>query len=165
MKYLAGFYTLIAILTFFLIPQNVFADSSSSTIISSSQSTVCCNGKCTTSDNPNVKVVSHNGSCQILYGSDTSGDSVTAEPTESATNNVTLTPEPTETQAVITSPQPSASPSPTLSPNPTIAQVRKDFNNQVKKEANILKEHMKDQEAALSSLFQTFENFCKGFFR
>lgn len=181
MKYLAGFLTLIVAIFSFLLPQIAHADSSStvistvtsqssSTSNSSSQSTVDCNGKSVTSDNPNVNVQDHNGNCQVTFGDNAQVSSITAtpEPTEENTNDVTSTPAPTDfpTLAPVL---PTASPEATITPDPTIMQMRKDINNQVEKQVQKLKEHLKNQDQAISAFFQsginTLQNLFQGFFR
>jgi len=166
MKYLAGFLTLIVAITFFLLPQIARADSSS---------TVCCNGKCTTSDSSNVNVQDNNGNCHIQFGNNTQtvsptviAPTVTPEPTEENTNGVTLTPVPTATPTPVLV-FPTASPEATITPDPTIMQMRKDINNQVEKQVQTLKEHLKNQDHELSVFFHssmdTLQSFLKGLFK
>ena len=154
MKYLAGFLTLIVAINFSLPPQAAFAASTSK---------VCCNGQCTTSDSSSVSVQDNNGDCQIKFGDDVQATSVpaTPEPTEENMNGVTSTPAPTD-KPTLAPVFPTASPEATITPDPTIMQMRKDINHQVEKQVQLLKEHLKNQNDALSAFFGTVQNFLQG---
>jgi hypothetical protein len=187
MKRLAGIYTLIAIVTVFIFPQVSLADSSSNVDISNNgtnshtqvnvqtntggnticqngnctttsggngTATVCINGNCQTSDSGNINVQSQGGNDQVNVTSNSSGATVT------------VTPEPTQ---VSPSPLPSVSTEPSLTPNPTVTVMRNDLNRHVKKEIDQIKEHVKDQNVAISSFIQTevhdLQSFLTGFFK
>src|ERR1700690_1071445 len=136
MKYLGSIYTLIAILTFFLLPQSALADSSTSVNISnngdSSQNnvnvqnstggnTICQNGNCTTTGgNTGQSTVCINGNCTTSSGdidmqSNDGNDQVNISNNTSG-NSITVPPTPTATATPV--PSPSVSPSPTVSVSP-----------------------------------------------
>ena len=82
------------------------------------------------------------------------------------------TPTATPTPTVITpsvSVEPTTTLHPTITPDPTIMQMRKDIDNQVEKQVQTFKEHLKHQDQALSVFFHSgvdaLQNFLQGFFR
>ncbi|HVA96639.1 MAG TPA: hypothetical protein VND99_03210 [Candidatus Acidoferrales bacterium] len=171
MKYSAGLFTLIALLAVILIPHAAFADtnisvsnnadSANSSVSVNSQSsgqsiscvngnctttgggsktTVCHNGQCTTTDNGNVDYQSDDGHTQIHVDNNTGGNDVTP----------TITPEPTEDISGN-----GVTPEPTASLEPTLKQMRKDINDQVEKQVQAVKEHLKSQDDAISAFFKS----------
>jgi hypothetical protein len=181
MKRMAGIYTLFAILAVFLLPQAAYADtdvnvsnngdgSSNSVHVNSqsngqsvtcvngnctttgggSKTSVCINGKCTTTDDGNVDMQSPDGHDQVHVHNNTSGNSVTNSPVPSD---------------VSPSPEPSITLEPSITPDPTITQMRNDINSHVQKELDGLKEHMKDQNAAISSFIKDLNDFLNGLFK
>jgi hypothetical protein len=117
-----------------------------------SKSTVCINGKCTSTDDGNVDYSSPDGNDQVHIHNNTGGNSVTNSPQPSA-------------GASDVSPNPTDTPSPTITPDPTITQMRNDINNHVQKEITGVKEHMKEQNSAISDFFKTLENMLNSMFK
>lgn len=171
MKRQAGFYTLIAIVFVFLLPQTVSADSSTYIDTSnngansqnsvnvqnntggvscingvctsngnSSKTTYCYNGKCTTTDNGSVDYTSPDGNTHIQVNNNTGNNSITVSPQSSAGAAVT--------------PLPTTKPEQTISPNPTITKMRNDINNNVQHQVQTMKEHLKNQNDAISEFFK-----------
>lgn len=188
MKHSAYLYRIIGITTaiLFLVPQIALADSSTSVNISDNGSnsqndvnvqtntggnTICQNGNCTTTSGGNGQsTVCINGQCQTSSGnidmqSDNGNDQVNVTNNSSGTS-VTVSPAPTEVPVSI-SPESSVSISsiPTINLSPTITQLRKHIRGQIKKQIQQLKEHMKDQDQALSSWMQSFQNMLNGMFK
>lgn len=150
-------YLLLAVLAVILFPQVILADDVSVNSQSSGQSvtcingnctttgggsksTVCVNGQCTTTDNGNVNYNSPDGHTHIEVNNNTGDNSisVTAEPSAGATD-------------VSPSPVPTDTPIPSITPDPTIVQMRNDINNHVREEIDGIKEHVKDQDAAVAT--------------
>lgn len=188
MKHSACLYRIIGIVLaiLFLFPQTVFADSS--TIVnlsnngSNSQSdvsvqtntggnTICQNGNCTTTSGGNGQsTVCINGQCQTSSGNidmqSNKGNSKVHITNNSSGPSITIGPSPTEIPVSV-SPNPpvSLSPIPTIDLKPTIVQLRHHIQKQIKTQIQQMKEHMKDQDAALSSLMQSFENMLDVVFK
>lgn len=184
---LAGIYTLILIISLFLFPQGVLADSSTNVNISNNGSnsqthvnvstntggnTICQNGNCTSTSNGNgTATVCINGNCQtsndgnINVQAQNGNDQVTVT-SDTPEPTVSVTPQPTD---VSPSPQPSVSVSPTISPNPTVTQMRNDLNKHIKKEIDTVKEHVAEQNSQISSFIQSemhnLQNFLNGIFK
>lgn len=186
MKYLASLFGLIALLTVPLFPQTVLADSTTTVNLSNnganSQNNVtvnnntgginCDNGNCTTSQSTDQVTSCINGQCQTsdngnLHMQSSDGNDQVNVSNTMPTNSVTAVPSPTPTSAVSVSPEPSngLSPVPTVNPSPTTGQIHRHIRKQIKEQINQLKEHMKDQNAALSSLIQSFQNMLSGLFK
>jgi hypothetical protein len=173
MKRQAGFYTLIALVAIFFFPQITFADNVSVNSQSTGQSTTCINGSCTTTGGGSKTTVCHNGQCtttddgnvdysspdghtQIRVNNNTGGNTIDVSPS----------PEPTD---ISPSPEPSITLEPSITPDPTITQMRDDINKHVQKELEGIKEHMKDQNAAISDFIKTemdaLQNMLQGMFK
>jgi len=114
-------------------------------------STVCINGKCTSTDDGNVDYSSPDGHNQVHIHNNT-GD-----------NSVTISPEPTA-GATDVSPRPTVTPEMTITPDPTITKMRNDINDRVQQEIQGVKEHMKDQNAALSDFFKQLQSILDNLF-
>jgi len=184
MKYLASIYTLITIFAIALLPQAAFADSSTSVDISNNGggshnevnvqsntggNTICQNGNCTTTSGGNGQsTVCINGNCQTSNGnidmqSDNGHDQVHIS-NDASNVSPTVTPVPTDATVSI-SPEPSLSPEPSMTPDPTITQMRKQVRKQIREQIKQLKEHVKDQDAVLSTLVQSLQNLLNGLFK
>ncbi len=177
MKYSASLYMLIAILAISFFPQAAFADSSVSVSNNGEGShnevnvesntggnTICQNGHCTTTSGGNGKsTVCINGNCQTSDGDiDMQSDDGHNQVHISNDDSVTVTPEPTDDTV---SPEPSLSPEPTITLDPTVTQIRHQVRKQIKEQINQLKEHVKDQDAALSSFVQSLQDLVNGLFK
>jgi hypothetical protein len=117
-----------------------------------SKSTVCINGKCTTTDNGNVDYSSSDGHDQVHIHNNT-GD-----------NSVTVSPQPTD-RATDVSPSPTDTPEPSMTPDPTITQMRNDINKHIQKEIEGVKEHVKDQNAAISDFVKELQDILNSLFK
>ena len=169
MKHSALVYTLMVILAVLLFPQVTFAntdvevsnngDGSSNSVSvnsqSSGQSVTCINGNCTTTGGGSKSTVCVNGHCSttddgnVDYSSPDGHNQVHIH-NNTGDNSVSVTQEPTAGNTAV-SPTPSDTPVPTITPDPTITQMRNDINKHVKEEIDGIKEHMKDQNAAIST--------------
>src|SRR6266568_470159 len=171
MKRQAGFYMLFALLAVFVLPRAAFADtdvnvsgngdgSTSHVSVnsqSSGQSVTCVNGNCTTTGGGSKTTVCHNGVCSttddgnVDYNS-SDGHTQVHVHNNTSDNSVTVSPIPTD---VPHSPEPTTTDEPSMTPDPTIIQMRDDINKHVKEEVEGIKEHMKDQNAAISTFIQS----------
>lgn len=189
MKHLAYLYKIIAItlsLSLF-IPQFVFADtsvdvsnnsdSSSNSVsvnsASSGQSVTCVNGNCTTTGGNSKSTVCINGHCtttdgNVDYSSSDGHDQVHIQ-NNTGDNSVTISPFPTQTPTPSNTPVPTISETPSITPDPTITKMRNDIDKHVSKELDVVKNHFKDQNAAISAFFKNemdvLNNLFSGLFK
>ena len=172
MNRLAGMYTLSALIVVLLLPQTSFAEDTTVKSQSEGQTTTCVNGQCTTTGGGNKTTICHNGQCSTVNNGNVdyeSSDGHTQIHVHNNTANNSVNESSVPTTSFSDTPEPTVTGVPSISPDPTIIQMRKDLNNQVKKEIEGVKEHMKDENSALSDFFkaemETLKNLLNSLFK
>lgn len=170
MKHLAYLYKIIGISLslFLLIPSVAFADNTTVTSQSNGTVTKCVNGVCTTTGGGSSSHVCDNGQCWdsssgcVDYTSPDGHTHIQINDNCNGGNNTSPSPqaldisptsEPTVSPTV--SPSPIETSEPSITPDPTITQMRNDINKHVQKEIEGIKEHVKDQNAAISDFVKS----------